>query len=245
MKPLRISVSVAVVALTATLSCFAQSSFLGPMLTTTLSTSVGAGVASYGTPSRFSFGGQYSRVSATGSELTFTLHHRSESGGFLTDYKKTSGGIIGRLNVIDIPIGQPTIVTTLESSSIELGAGLRFPIIDLDTADAKLLFQFGVSADYLTSMQQISDFSRIPEADRPGIPVQSTIVFAQQAGFGGQFGIAAVAPVGGSRLLIELLYTVRQPTTIPFPTGITSAEQNISWLTGRGIRLGLSYQFKI
>jgi|694.fasta_scaffold53395_5 hypothetical protein len=243
MKPL----SVVIITMVTTLVCYSQSMFFGPMVTTSLSTSVGVDVASYGTPTRYSVGVQFSRRSASASEYTFTLHHRMENGGYLTDFVKPSGGIIGKLNVVDVPPGAPVIVTTLDATAIEAGAAIRLPILSLDTIGTRLLFQFGVNIDRVLSMTQVSDFSRIPEGERGNIPMRSTIMFDGQTGFGGQFGLAVSAPAGDGRFLIELVYNVRQPLTIAFPAGTASsgAEQNIGWLLGRGIRLGASYQFKM
>lgn len=239
--------SVVIMVMVTTLSSSAQSMFFGPMVTTTLSTSVGPDVASYGTPSRYGVGAQFSRRTATSSEYSFTLLHRLESGGYLTDFVKPSGGVIGKLNVVDVPGGSPVIVTTLESTAIEAGAALRFPVLNLDTIGTRLLFQFGVNVDHLLSLRQVADFSRIPEGERGNIPAQTTVSFDGQTGFGGQFGFAISAPAGDGRFLIEITYSVRQPVSIAFPEGVASSasEQNIGWLTGRGIRLGASYQFKM
>lgn len=247
MKTISTSLGVVITFVVTTLLCSGQSMYFGPMVTTSMSTSVSTDVATYGTPTRYSVGVQFARRTSTASEYFFTLHHRIENGGYLTEVVKTSGGLVGKLNVVDVPGGTPVIVTTLESTSIEAGAGIRFPILDLDTIGTRLLFQFGVHADRILSLTQVADYSRIPEADRGNNPMQSTVMFDGQTGFGGQFGVAVSAPAGDGRFVIELTYNVRQPVTIAFPAGTISAasEQNIGWLVGRGIRLGVSYQFKM
>lgn len=247
MKNVSKIISVVIMTMVTTLLCYGQSMFFGPMVTTTLSTSVGTDVSSYGTPSRYAVGVQFARRTATASEYAFTLLHRIESGGYLTDFAKPSGGLVGKLNVVDVPGGAPVIVTTLESTSIEAGASLRFPVLDLDSIGTRVLFQVGVNVDRILSLTQVADYSRVPEGERGNIPMQTNVMFDGQTGFGGQFGFALSAPAGDGRFLIELTYSVRQPLTIAFPAGTVSSasEQNIGWLTGRGIRLGASYQFKM
>ncbi len=230
-----------------TLVSYSQSMLFGPMVTTSMSTSVGADVESYGPPTRYSIGVQFSRRSASGSEYSFTVQHRMESGGYLTNFVKPSGGIVGKLNVVDVPTGGPVIITTLDATAIEAGAGIRLPVLALDSNGTRVLFQFGINIDRVLSMTQVDNFSRVPEAERGNIPRQTTITFDGQTGFGGQLGLALSAPAGDGRFLIELLYNVRQPLTIAFPAGTAApgAEQNIGWLLGRSIRLGASYQFKL
>lgn len=239
--------SVVVTLVITTLSAYAQPNFFGPMASTSLSTSTGTDVSAYGTPTRYAVGVQYARRSETAAEYAFSILHRIENGGYITEFIKPSGGIIGRLHVVDVPGGSPSIVTTLESTSIELGATLRFPILKVDTIGTRVLLQVGVYSDRTTSMTQVSDYSRVPEADRGSIPMQTTVMFDSQFGFGGQFGFALSIPAGNGRFLFELNYNVRQPSTIAFPAGVSSqaSEQNIGWLVGRSLRLGTSYQFRM
>lgn len=239
--------SVVIMLVVATLCSYGQAMFFGPMVTTTMSTAVSTDVATYGTPTRYSAGVQFARRTSTAAEYMITLHHRIENGGYVTEYTKPSGGLVGKLNVVDVPGASPVIITTLESTSIEAGAGIRFPVLDLDTIGTRMLFQFGINVDRILSLTQVADYSRIPEADRGSNPLQSTVMFDGQTGFGGQFGVALSAPAGDGRFVIELTYNVRQPVTITFPVGTISgaSEQNIGWLVGRGLRLGASYQFKM
>jgi hypothetical protein len=240
-------ISVVIMFVVTTLCSSAQSMFFGPMVTTTMSTSVSTDVATYGTPTRYSAGVQFARRTTTAAEYMITLHHRIENGGYITAFSKPPGGFVGKLNVVDVPGGTPVIITTLESTSIEAGAGIRFPVLDLDTIGTRMLFQFGINIDRILSLTQVADYSRIPEADRGNNPLQSTVMFDGQTGFGGQFGVALSAPAGDGRFVIELTYNVRQPVAIAFPAGVVSgaSEQNIGWLVGRGMRLGASYQFKM
>jgi hypothetical protein len=53
--------------------------------------------------------------------------------------------------------------------------------------------------------------------------------------FGAIVGARMVLPVDTSRILIDVSYIVRQPTTIE--------NQDIGWLVGRGLRLGVGFQF--
>lgn len=231
----------------ATLVVSAQASFFGPLVSTTMSTSVATDVSSYGTPTRYAVGVQFARRSATSSEYFFSVVHRIESGGYLTDFVKPSGGVIGKVNVVEVPSGAPVIVTTLDATAIELNAGLRLPILALDSIGTRMLFQFGIGVDHLLSTKQVADYSRIPEAERGSIPTQTSVAFEPQTGFCGLLGLAVSIPAGDGRFLIDLSYVVRQPTTIAFPVGTTTtaSEQNIGWLVGRGLRIGGSYQFRM
>lgn len=231
----------------ATLFVSAQSAFFGPLVSTTMSTSLPTDVSSFGSPSRYSVGVQFARRQASDAEYFISLAHRIEDGGYVTEFVKPSGGLVGKVNVVDVPSGSPAIITTMDATALELNAGLRLPVLNLDTVGTRVLFQFGLALDYLLGVKQIVDYSNIPEADRGSIPAQTTINFAGQMGFSGLFGLALSIPAGNGRFLIDLSYIIREPTTIPFPSGVTSTatEQNIGWLVGRGVRIGGSYQFKM
>lgn len=239
--------SVACTFVLATLLVSAQASFFGPLLSTTLSTSTSSDVSAYGTPGRYAVGVQFARRSSSSTEYFFSLAHRIEGGGYLTDFVKPSGGIIGKLHVVDVPPGTPVIVTTLDATAIELNAGIRLPVLQLDTIGTRVLFQFGVALDYLLSAKQVSDYSRIPEAERGSLPQQTSVVFDGQPGFGGMLGFALSIPAGEGRFLLDFSFILREPTTIAFPNGTSASakEQYIDWLVGRGLRLGGSYQFRM
>ena len=84
-------------------------------------------------------------------------------------------------------------------------------------------------------MKQTDDYSEFPKEELGQRPVTVSGTYDAQIGFGAFVGARMVLPVDASRILIDLSYSVRQPTTIE--------NQDIGWLVGRGIRLGLGFQF--
>lgn len=219
----------------ATLSLSAQS-YIGPYFSYGISTSVGTSVSAYGAPSRIAFGGLYSRAIGKGAEINVHGLYRIESGGAKTLAEPiTLGRPTGMLNVVEPGGGGPRITSTFNSTAIELGASLAFQVAELDSTGSAIQLQLGVYGDRLFSVKQTDDYSELPKEQRGDRPVTVSGTYDAQIGFGAFVGARMVLPVDASRILIDLSYIVRQPTTI--------ATQDIGWLVGRGIRLGVGFQF--
>lgn len=220
----------------ATLSLSAQS-YIGPYFSYGISTSVGTSVSAYGAPSRVALGAIYSRAIATGAEINVHGLYRIESGGAKTVPPDPLGlsRPTGMLNVVEPGAGGPRVITTLSSTAIELGASLAFRVAELDSTGSAIQLQLGVYGDRLFSVKQTDDYSELPKEQLGQRPVTVTGTYDAQVGFGAIVGARMVLPMDATRILIDLSYMVRQPTTID--------NQDIGWLVGRGIRLGLGFQF--
>jgi hypothetical protein len=92
-----------------------------------------------------------------------------------------------------------------------------------------------VYADRLFSVKQTDDYSELPKDELRDRPVIVSGTYDAQIGFGAIVGARMVLPVDASRILIDVSYVGRQPTTIE--------NQDIGWLVGRGLRLGVGFQF--
>ncbi len=219
----------------ATLSLSAQS-YIGPYFTYGISTSVGTSVSAYGAPSRIAFGALYSRAISSGAEINVHGFYRAESGGAKTTLTEPLG--LGRppgmLNVVEPGAGGPRVVTTMSSTAIELGASLAFQVAELDSTGSAIQLQLGVYADRLFSVKQTDDYSEFPKEQLGQRPVTVSGTYDAQIGFGAIVGARMVLPVDASRILIDVSYVVRQPTTLE--------NQDIGWLVGRGVRLGIGFQ---
>ena len=220
----------------ATLSLSAQSN-IGPYFSYGISTGVGTSVSAYGAPSRFAFGALYSRAIGKGAEINVHGLYRIESGGAKTVPPDPLGlgRPTGMLNVVEPGSGGPRVITTMNATAIELGASLAFQVAELDSTGSAIQLQLGVYGDRLFSVKQTDDYSELPKEQRGDRPVTVSGAYDAQIGFGAFVGARMVLPVDASRILIDLSYIVRQPTTID--------NQDIGWLVGRGIRLGIGFQF--
>ncbi len=246
-KPLKkICVAVAVF-VTATFVISAQS-FLGPTFSYTISTGIGTDVSSYGSPTRLNVGARYNRVLSNLTELYVGMNYRIENGGFTTTFVKTaaiqSGG---RLNVVEPGSGAPVVTSTINSSAVEIDLGFGFSVAALDTSGSRISLCLGVLVDRILSAEQTDDYSAIPKEDLGTRPTAVNAAYKGQFGFGVMLGTNLILPLGGSRMIFELSYLVRTPTEFdvanPIPGSATT--QDVGWLVGRGIRLGLAYQFGI
>lgn len=229
----------------ATLSVCAQS-YLGPVAAYTVSTGVGEAVTSYGAPTRVAFGARYSRVLASSTELYASLSYRVDNGGFTTPFVSVAPGIVsGRLNVVEPGAGAPVVTSTINTGAVQFDVGMMFKIADLDTSGSKVVLSIGVLGDRIIFADQTDDYSTIPKADLGARPTSVTTAYGGQFGFGVNTGIGLVMPIGTDRIVFELSYAVRVPTefTVPDPVAGGPTTQDVGWLIGRGIRIGLTYQF--
>lgn len=219
----------------ATLSLSAQS-YIGPYFSYGISTGVGTNVSAYGAPSRIAIGAIYSRSISTGTEVNIHGMYRMESGGAKTDPPNPLGLArpSGMLNVVEPGGGGPRIVTTLNSTALELGASLAFQVAELDSTGSAIHLQLGVYGDRLFGVSQTDDYSELSKEQLGDRPVTVEGSYEAQIGFGALVGARMVLPIDASRILIDLSYVVRQPTTID--------NQDIGWLVGRGVRLGVGFQ---
>ena len=105
----------------------------------------------------------------------------------------------------------------------------------------------GVLVDRVLSAEQTDDYSAIPKEDLGTRPTTVNASYKGQFGFGVMLGANLILPLGDNRVVFDLSYMVRTPTEFdvanPMPSGAPT--QDVGWLVGRGIRLGLAYQFGI
>ncbi len=116
---------------------------------------------------------------------------------------------------------------------------MLIPVGDLDTSGSKFFLELGVLADRVLTAQQTDDYSNIPNYSGPQTV---TVDYEGQFGFGAMIGAGLSLQVGGDRILFDLRYVFRQPTTLTTTT-TPPQDQNVAWLIGRGLRVGLSYAF--
>lgn len=236
----------------------AQSFLIGPSAAYVVSTSVPEEVSQSGAPMRVTLGLQAVVPTRKSMEFRFDLNYRIENGEFTTDYEPLSSARNGdvipnevrnsesstltplhpRLFVVD-PTPAPQLVSTLNTSSLELSAMMVIPVADLDTSGSKFMLELGVLADRVLSAKQTDDYSAIPNYPEP---TTVNIEYEGQFGFGAMIGIGLVLPVGSDRISFDLRYVIRQPTTLTSTT-TPPVDQNVAWLIGRGLRVGLSYLF--
>lgn len=227
----------------------AQSFYLGPTASYVVSTSVPEEVQQSGAPMRVTFGAMGIVSSRKSMEFRFDLNYRIENGSFTTDYNpltqaNSESDVIPsearnpRLFVVD-PTPQPQITSTLNTSSIEASAMMLIPVGDLDTSGSRVFLELGVLADRVLSAQQVDDYSNIPNYSGPQTV---TIDYEGQFGFGAMIGAGLSLQVGGDRILFDIRYVFRQPTSLTSTT-TPPIDQNVAWLLGRGLRVGLSYAF--
>jgi hypothetical protein len=145
-----------------------------------------------------------------------------------------------RLFVVD-PTPAPQVTSTLNTSSIELSAMMVIPVADLDTSGSKFVLELGVLADRVLTAEQTDDYSSIPNYPEP---TTMNVSYEGQFGFGAMIGIGLILPVGSDRISFDLRYVMRQPTSLTSTT-TPPVDQNVAWLIGRGLRVGLSYLFAL
>lgn len=227
------------IVMVATSSVFGQT-YVGLTVGTTVAGSSRADVSAYGEPSRVFYGGRVITTLRKGLELVGTLGLRQEEGGFLSPFTKNSlpggGGIV---QVVENPISGPVVVSSLATSALELSAALRIPLARFDSAGSYVGLQLGAMADYLTSAEQVDDYTRILQGDRGQIPDRVTTSYASQIGGGAQIGGLLVLNTDLGRLSIEFAYLLRQPETLPVPAPRAGGpkEQYVGWLVGNGLRI--------
>ena len=239
---------VAVAVFVAATFVISAQSFLGPALMYTISTGVGTDVSSYGAPVRFGVGARYNRVLTNLTELYAGISYRVENGGFTSAFVKTAAiQSSGRLNVVEPGSGAPVVTSTINSSAVEIDLGLGFNVAALDTSGSRILLCVGVLADRILSAEQTDDYSAISKEDLGTRPTTVSAAYKEQFGFGVVLGANLILPLGGSRVVFDVSYVVRTPTEfdVANPTTGGATKQGVGWLVGRGVRLGLTYQFGI
>jgi hypothetical protein len=248
----------------------AQSFLIGPSAAYVVSTSVPEEVSQSGAPMRVTLGLQAVVPTRKSMEFRFDLNYRIENGSFTTTYEPLSSVANGsdvipsearnadvipsnarngsdvipsnarnpRLFVVD-PTPAPQVTSTLNTSSIELSAMMVIPVADLDTSGSKFVLELGVLADRVLTAEQTDDYSSIPNYPEP---TTVNVAYEGQFGFGAMIGIGLILPVGSDRISFDLRYVMRQPTSLTSTT-TPPVNQNVAWLIGRGLRIGLSYLF--
>jgi len=243
-KPLTILSAAISLFVMAAFSVSAQQSYIGPLFTYTVSTSISNEVSAYGAPVRFGVGGRYSRVLSNGAEIYGGLLYRIESGGFLSTYSATSSVRVSKLDVVDPITGNPAVSSAISSGSLELNGGIGFRVAKLDTIGSGILINLGLFGDRILVATQTDDYSSIPPDQLGSKPVTVVTNYNGQFGFGIIVGASLVMPMGDGRLVFDIGYMMRVPTTIdaPNPEQGKLTQQNITWLVSRGLRMGLTYQ---
>jgi hypothetical protein len=233
--------SIVAVMLCAAVAASAQSFYLGPKAAFTVSLSSSEEIAASGTPSKVLFGLE-SLIQTSGSmAIRIGAAYRIENGGFKTDYQGTSSvdrSFGSRIQVVEPGSGPPQVSSTVETSSIELTAGLNFPVATLDTSGTKIMIGLGVLADYLISGHQSDDYRAVPN-----YVGETPIAFDYEShpGFGAWAGAGIFFPLGSSGALsLDLAFVFRDPSKVMTVT-TPPVEQNIDWLVGRGLRLSAAY----
>lgn len=220
-------------------SVFGQT-YVGLTIGSTVAGSSRSDVSAYGEPSRFFYGGRVVTTLRKGLELVGTFGLRQEDGGFTSRFTRNSfAGAGGMVQVVDNPISGPVVVSSLSTSAVELNAALRIPLARFDSAGSYIGLHLGAMADYLSSADQVDDYTRILQGDRGQIPDRVSTSYAAQIGGGVQIGGLLVLKTDLGRLSIEFTYLLRQPEALPVPVPRSGGpkEQYIGWLVGNGLRL--------
>lgn len=235
--------------LTAAITVSAQDLYLGPQFGYTVAVNTPEQVRSEGAPSRLVLGlRSIIPVSQNKAELRVSASYRIESGSFATPWLDPSPGSMqqpgsGRLNVVDPTNPSPDVISTVETSSLELMTGVHFPVASLDSSGSKITIGLSVLGDYMLSGSQSDDYSGV--ADYTGESPQN-FEYVANIGFGAAIGAGLVLPMGeAGRLGFDLEYVFREPREIEVANTTPTEEVNVSWLVGRGLRITLSYAFAL
>ncbi|HBB25014.1 MAG TPA: hypothetical protein DCZ59_01985 [Bacteroidetes bacterium] len=231
----------------ATSSVFGQT-YLGLTIGSTVAGSSRSDVSAYGEPSRVFYGGRVVTTLRKGLELVGTFGLRQEEGGFTSRFaRSTFPGGGGTLQVVENPISGPVVVSSLSTSALELSAALRIPMARFDSAGSYIGLQLGAMADYLSSADQVDDYTRILQGDRGQIPDRVSTSYASQVGGGAQVGGLLVLQTDLGRLSIEFAYLLRRPETLPVPAPRVGGpkEQYVGWLVGNGLRISAGLELKL
>lgn len=233
--------------LTAAITVSAQDLFLGPQFGYTVAVNTPDQVRSEGAPSRLVLGLRSIIPVSKKAEVRVSASYRMESGSFATPWFDPSPGSMqrpdGKLNVVDPTNPAPDVISTVESSSVEVMAGMHFPVASLDTSGSKITIGLSVLTDYMLSGSQSDDYSGVPDytGDTP-----QNFEYVANIGFGAAIGAGLILPMGeAGRLGFDLQYVFREPREIDVANTNPTEEVNVSWLVGRGLRLTLSYAFAL
>lgn len=236
-------------AFAAAITVSAQGIFLGPQFGYTVTVNTPEQVQSEGAPSRLVMGLKAVLPVSTKAEFHIGATYRIENGSFTSPYSEFDPGRAqrpgGSIQVVDPTNPSSQVISTVETSAVELMAGIHFPVASLDTIGSKVTIGLSVLGDYMLSGAQTDDYSRIE--DYTGETPQN-FDYVPNVGFGAAIGAGLILPMGeGGRLGFDLQYVFREPREI-------SVEQNgqelpdpvnVSWLVGRGLRLTVSYAFAL
>ena len=234
---------------TAAIAVSAQGFMLGPQFGYTVTVNTPDQVQSEGAPSRLVLGLKGILPVTEKAELHFGTNYRIENGSFASPYTEFNEGGVqrpnGRLDVVDPNNPSPDVLSTVETSTIELMAGINFPVAELDSTGSKITIGLSVLGDYMISGSQTDDYSRIE--DFTGVTPQN-FDYVPNIGFGAAIGAGLVLPMGESGSLgFDLQYVFREPREISVKqNGVELPDPvNVSWLVGRGLRLTVSYVFAL
>lgn len=218
--------------------------FIGPEIGYTVTTSVPSEVSRSGAPTRIRVGASLHLSAKSKVDFRFSLGYRIENSELKTIYDNTIDSNLsaqGRLNVLVPNTQSPNVQSEILSNSIDLAAEGFIPLGDLDTSGSRIGLTLGFFADRVLSASQTDDYSAV--TDYPG-PQIVQVQYKPQFGFGASIGVSTILPMGDSRIVFDIKYIIRQPSTLT--TNNSRAEdQNVGWLMGNGLRISAGYLLPI
>lgn len=234
---------------TAAIAVSAQDLYLGPQFGYTVTVNTPDQVQAEGAPSRLVMGVLSAIHLSRKAELRLSANYRIEDGSFASPWvdPRVSGvqqpG--GKLHVVDPNNPSPEVISTVNTSALELMAGIHFPVADLDSSGSKVTIGLSLLGDYMVGGTQTDDYSAV--ADYAGETPQN-FDYVPNVGFGAAIGAGLILPMGeGGRLGFDLQYVFREPREINVERNGTQLDEsiNVSWLVGRGLRLTVNYAFAL
>ncbi len=220
---------------------FAQTPFVGPTAFYLLSTSSPGNTSGLPQPTRFLVGASALWLQKNNVHIRVSAGYRSEEGSFATPQSQAPNVAGNRLHVIDPATGEPMLTSTITASSVEVNAQLGFPLLPLDSSGSVLGLTIGGLMDYMVSASQTDDYSAFPNHQGPKTV---TAQYSPHAGFGALLGAYLTIPLDVHQLAFDVSYVFRRPSTM-LTTGTPATEQNIGWLIGSGLRVGVTMFFRL
>ncbi len=238
---------------TAAITVCAQGLYIGPQFGYTVTVSTPDQVSQYGSPTRVVPGVLVAMPTSPKMEFRFGLGYRIENGGFtstLSPQPQTPVPVMlprrtSMIDVVDPSLPSDAVISTVETSTLELMVGMHFPVADLDTEGSKITIGLSGLADYMMSGSQVDDYDNVQGYTGEK---QQTYDYVPHIGFGAAIGGGLILNMGeAGRLGFDLQYVFREPREIDVEqNGQPLAEPvNVSWLVGRGLRLTASYLFAL
>ena len=233
------------IGLTMGVSVSAQTLFVGPSAWYLMSSSLPEGTDSESQPTRYLVGASTLWQVSKKATLRATLGYRSEEGTFATpESSLVKPNVVYQPRNIQVVVGpgsEPSVLSSITASSVELTAALCFPILPLDTSGSELGISLGGVADLVMSASQVDDYTAI--SSHKGADI-ITYAYSSQVGYGALIGAYLALPLGSNKLCFDMQYVFRAPTTMNVATA-PFQQQETSWLIGKGLRAGLTFYFAL